>query len=248
MPTIGAIPVTSLALANQVQSRHEAAQARSERRMANTIAAANEDKAAKAAAAKSPADVMGGLAVASTVAAMMSSNPAALHSMTHAALSTGHDKRASANPPIFQDGDAQVARRVSSPGGSTGTGTQAGSSSTGQRGSSSSGNAFSGDADAAEAAHTAANMARIEPSSSSTAPLAAPTISANPVPESALIAGAGPGRNASVSSTQAMEVEEDAPPARPSMISGVGVRQAIASFRQNTTSIRTPMSVIAIVA
>jgi len=252
MSTLGAAPVTvtSVAQVNEFHSRHEAAQVRATWRVANAIGAANEDKAAKAAAATSPYDALGSLAIATTVAAMMSSMPAALHLMTHAALSTGRDKPDNASPSISQEAYAQITRRVASPGGSTGTGMQAGSSSTGQRGDSSSGDAFAGDADGAEALQATANMARSDPQSSSIAPLAVSTADANAdtAVESAVAALATQTRNASGPGTQVMQLAEETPRASPSAPSGVGVRQAIALFKQNTTSIRIPMSVVAIVA
>ena len=244
MSTPVAVPVTSAAQTNQVQFRHEAAQARATCRMTNAIGAANEDKAAKAAAVTSPSDALGSLAIATTVAAMMATMPAALHLMAHAAHLPGRDKPDGAAHSISQDAYDQVTRRVASPGGSMGTGMQAGSSSTGQRGGSSSGDAFASDADGAEAAQAAADMARIEPPLSSAAPFA--MANANPVAGSAVAAvaartGNGPG-------TRALQVVEDAPSARPSTLTGIGVRQAIALFKQNATAIRIPMSVIAVVA
>ena len=125
-----------------------------------------------------------------------------------------------------------------------GTGMQAGSSSTGQRGGSSSDDAFASDADGAEAAQAAANMARIEPQLSSVAPFA--MANADLVAGSAVAAVAA--RTGDGSGTRAMQVVEDAPPASPSTLTGIGVRQAIALFKQNATAIRIPMSVIAIVA
>ena len=250
MSPLGAVPITSVAQADEVHSRHEAAQARLTWRVANAIGAANEDKAAKVATAALPSDTLGSLAIATTVAAMMSSMPAALHLMTHSALSTGRDKPDGASHSISQDDYAQVMRRVASPGGSMGTGMQAGSSSTGQRGGSSSGDAFAGDADGTEAPQNAADMARVQPQFSSIAPLAAASVdaSANPVFGSAAAALVAHARDVSGSSAQAMQLHREAPRAGPSMLSGLGVRQAIALFRQNTTSIRIPMSVVAIVA
>ena len=89
---------------------------------------------------------------------------------------------------------------------------QAGSSSTGQRGGSSSGDAFASDADGAEAAQVAADMARIKAQLSSAAPFA--VANADLVAGSAVAAVAartrrnGPG-------TQALQVVEDAPSASP---------------------------------
>ena len=244
MSTLGAVPVTSAAPSNEVQFRHQAAQARATWRMTNAIGAANEDKAAKAAAAASPSDASGSLAIATTVAAMMTTMPAALHLMAHAAHLPVRDKPDGAARSISQDAYDQVARRVASPGGSTGPGMQAGSSSTGQRGGSSSDDAFGSDADGAEAAQAAANMARIEPQFSSAAPLAMATANAN----ANLVAGSAVAvvadRTGNGSGTRAMQVVEDAP----STLTGIGVRQAIALFKQNATAIRIPMSVVAIVA
>jgi hypothetical protein len=244
MSTPVAVPVTSAAQTNQVQFRHEAAQARATWRMTNAIGAANEDKAARAAAVTSPSDALGSLAIATTVAAMMTTMPAALHLMAHAAHLPGRDKPDGAARSISQDAYDQVTQRVASPGGSTGTGMQAGSSSTGQRGGSSSGDAFASDADGAEAAQVAADMARIEPQLSSAAPFA--MANANLVAGSAVAAvaartGNGPG-------TRALQVVEDAPSASPSTLTGIGVRQAIALFKQNATAIRNPMPVVALVA
>ena len=241
MSTLGAVPVTSAAPTNEVQFRHEAAQARATYRMTNAIGAANEDKAAKAAAVTAPSDASGSLSIATTVAAMMTTMPAALHLMAHAAHLPGRDKPDGAAQSISQDAYDQVTRRVASPGGSTGTGMQAGSSSTGQRGGSSSGDAFASDADGAEAAQAAATMARIEPQLSSVAPfaMASANTNANPVAGSAVAARTGDG-----SGTRAMQVVEDAP----STLTRIGVRQAIALFKQNATAVRIPMSVIAIVA
>ena len=244
MSTLGAVPVTSAAQTNEVQFRHEAAQARATYRMTNAIGVANEDKAAKATAVTSPSDALGSLAIATTVAAMMTTMPAALHLMAHAAHLPGRDKPDGAAHTISQDAYDQVTRRVASPGGSTGTGMQAGSSSTGQRGGSSSDDAFASDADGAEAAQAAANMARIEPQLSSVAPFA--MANADLVAGSAVAAVAA--RTGDGSGTRAMQVVEDAPPASPSTLTGIGVRQAIALFKQNATAIRIPMSVIAIVA
>ena len=247
MSTLGAVPVTAAAPTNEVQFRHEAAQARATWRMTNAIGAANEDKAAKAAAAASPSDALGSLAIATTVAAMMTTMPAALHLMAHAAHLPGRDKPDGAARSISQDAYDPVTQRVASPGGSTGTGMQAGSSSTGQRGGSSSGDAFASDADGAEAAQAAADMARIEPQLSSAAPFAmaananADLVAGSAVAAAAARTGNGPG-------ARALQVVEDAPSARPSTLTGLGVRQAIALFRQNATAIRIPMSVIAIVA
>ena len=248
MSTPVAVPVTSAAQTNQVQFRHEAAQARATWRMTNAIGAANEDKAAKAAAVTSPSDALGSLAIATTVAAMMTTMPAALHLMAHAAHLPGRDKPDGAARSISQDAYDQVTQRVASPGGSTGTGMQAGSSSTGQRGGSSSDNAFASDAGGAEAAQAAANTARIEPQLSSAAPFAMATANANAnlVAGSAVAAVAA--RTGNGSGTRAMQVVEDAPPASPSTLTGIGVRQAIALFKQNATAIRTPMSVLAFVA
>jgi len=247
MSTLGAVPVMSVAQASEVNSRQEASQARATRRSTNATVAANADKAAKTATATSPSNAMGSLAMATTVTAMMSSMPAALHLMTHAALSTGRDKPHAASHSIAQDDSARITQRVASPGGSAGTGARAGSSSTGQRGGSSSGDAFAGDAAGAEAPQAAADTSRDEPQLSSIAPLAVATASANanPVAGSAVAALAALPRNAGGS---AMQVVEDAPKASPSTLSGMGVRQAIALFKQHATSIRIPMSVVAIVA
>jgi hypothetical protein len=241
MSTLGAVP--SAVQTNEVQPRHEAAQARATYRAANAIGAANEDKAAKAAATTSPSDALGSLAIATTVAAMMTTMPAALHLMAHAAHLPGRDKPDGAAHSISQDAYDQVTRRVASPGGSTGTGMQAGSSSTGQRGGSSSGDAFGSDGDGAEAAQAAANRARIEPQLSSVAPFA--MANANLVAGSAVAAVAA--RTGNGSGTRAMQVVEDAPSASPSTLTGIGVRQAIALFKQNATAIRNPMSAVAIV-
>ncbi len=248
MSTLGAVPVTPVAQANEVQSRHVAVQARATYRAANAIGAANEDKAAKAAAATSPSDALGSLAIATTVAAMMTTMPAALHLMAHAAHLPGRDKPDGAAQSISQDAYDQVTRRVASPGGSMGTGMQAGSSSTGQRGGSSSDDAFASDGDGAEAAQAAANRARIDPQLSSVAPFAMATAdaSANLVAGSTVVAAAA--RTGNGSGTQAMQVVEDAPPSSPSTLTRIGVRQAIALFKQNATAIRTPMSAVAIVA
>ena len=244
MSTPVAVPVTSAAQTNQVQFRHEAAQARATWRMTNAIGAANEDKAARAAAVTSPSDALGSLAIATTVAAMMATMPAALHLMAHAAHLPGRDKPDGAARSISQDAYDQVTQRVASPGGSTGTGMQAGSSSTGQRGGSSSGDAFASDADGAEAAQAAADMARIEPQLSSVAPFA--MANANLVAGSAV--GAMAARTGNGSGTLAMQVVEDAPSASPSTLTGIGVRQAIALFKQNATAARNPMPVVAFVA
>ena len=245
MSTLGAVPVTSAAQSNEVQFRHEAAQARATYRMTNAIGAANEDKAAKAAAATSPSDALGSLAIATTVAAMMTTMPAALHLMAHAAHLPGRDKPDGAAHSISQDAYDQVTRRVASPGGSMGTGMQAGSSSTGQRGGSSSGDAFASDAEAAQAA---ANMARIEPQLPSVAPFAMATANANANLVAGSAVGAMAARTGNGSATRAMQVVEDAPSASPSTLTGIGVRQAIALFKQNATAARNPMPVVAIVA
>ena len=249
MSTLGAVPVTSAAQTNEVQFRHEAAQARATYRMTNAIGASNEDKAAKAAAVTSPSDASGSLAVATTVAAMMTTMPAALHLMAHAAHLPGRDKPDGAAHTISQDAYDQVTRRVASPGGSTGTGMQAGSSSTGQRGGSSSDDAFASDADGAEAAQAAASRAHIEPQLSGVAPFAMANANANA--NANLVAGSAvaavAARTGNGSGTQAMQVVEDAPSGSPSTLTGIGVRQAIALFRQNATAIRIPMSVVAIV-
>lgn len=218
--------------------------------MANAIGAANEGKAANTTGAASPSDTLGSLAMATTVAAMMSSMPAALHLITHASLSTGRDKPGGAAQAVPQDADAQITRRVASPGGSAGAGTQAGSSSTGQRGGSSSGDGFAGDADGPEAPPGAADVARAQPQFADIAPLAVATANANadPVVGSVAAAQVAPTRDASGAGAQALQVLEQAPRAAPSMLSGLGVRQAIALFKQNTTAIRIPMSVVAIVA
>jgi len=233
MSTLDAVPVTSVAQSSEVQARHEAAQARATWRAANAIGAANEDKAAKAAATISPSDALGSLAVATTVAALMSSTPAAFHLMTHSVLSPGREKPDNAVHSISQFGDAQVPRRVASPAGSTGTGMQAGSSSTGQRGDRSAREAFAGKAGGTAPAQTAAGMAQF----SGTGPLPAVIANANANPA----AVAARTRGAGGSGAQAMQ-------ASPSTLSGAGVRQAIAQFKQNATSIRIPMSVVAIVA
>jgi hypothetical protein len=251
MSTLGAVPVTSVAQTNELQSRHRAAQARATWRTANAIGAANEDKAAKTAlAAPSSSDGLGSLAIATTVAAMMTSMPAALHSMTQAALSRGSDKPNAASLSISQDTYAQLTRRVASPGGSTGAGMQTGSSSTGQRGDSSSEDARAGDADGAEATQTAGNTAQAQAQFSSTESLAMATADAttHPVVASAVAALAAPTRNTSAPSTHAMQVVEDVAPASASMLTSVVVRQAIAQFKQNVTSIRIPMSVVSLVA
>jgi len=251
MSTLGAVPVTSVAQTNELQSRHLAAQARAKWSTANAIGAANEDKAAKTAvAAPSSSDALGSLAIATTVAAMMASMPAALHLMTHAALSRGSDKPDAASHPISQDTYAQLTRRVVSPEGSTGAGMQTGSSSTGERGGSSSENALAGDADGAEAAQAAGNTAHAEAQSSSTETLAMATADAttNPAVAPAVAALAAPIRNASAPGTHAMQVVEDAAPASASMPTSVVVRQAIAQFKQNVTAIRIPMSVVSLVA
>ena len=251
MSTLGAVPVTSVAQTNELQSRHLAAQARATWSTANAIGAANEDKAAKTAlAAPSSSDALGSLAIATTVAAMMTSMPAALHLMNQAALSRGSDKPDAASHPISQDTYAQLTRRVASPGGSTGAGMQTGSSSTGQRGDSSSEDALAGDADGAEATQTAGNTAHAGAQFSSTETLAMATADAttNPVVAQAVAAQAAPTRNASAPSTHSMQVVEEVAPASASMLTRVVVRQAIAQFKQNVTSVRIPMSVVSLVA
>jgi hypothetical protein len=251
MSTLGAVPVTSVAQTNELQSRHQAAQARATWRTANAIGAANEDKAAKTAvAAPSSSDALGSLAIATTVAAMMTSMPAALHLMTHAALSRGSDKPNAASLSISQDTYAQLTRRVASPGGSTGAGMQTGSSSTGQRGDSSSEDALAGDADGAEATQTAGNTAHAEAQFSRTETLAMATVDAttNPVVAPAVAALTAPTRQASAPSTHAMQVVEEVAQASASTLTSVVVRQAIAQFKQNVTSIRIPMSVVSLVA
>jgi hypothetical protein len=244
MSTLGAVPVTSVAQTNALQSRHRAAQARATWSTANAIGAANEDKAAKTAgAAPASSDALGSLAIATTVAAMMTSMPAALHLMTHAALARGSDKPDAASHSISQDTYAQLTRRVVSPGGSTGAGMQTGSSSTGQRGDSSSEDTVAGDADGAEATQTAGNVAHAEAQfpSAETFALATADATTNPV-------AAAPTRNANASNTHAMQVVEDVAPASASMLTSVVVRQAIAQFKQNVTSIRIPMSIVSLVA
>jgi len=251
MSTLGAVPVTSVAQTNALQSRHRAAQARATWSTANAIGAANEDKAAKTAgAAPASSDALGSLAIATTVAAMMTSMPAALHLMTHAALARGSDKPDAASHSISQDTYAQLTRRVVSPGGSTGAGMQTGSSSTGQRGDSSSEDTVAGDADGAEATQTAGNVAHAEAQfpSAETFALATADATTNPVAAPALAALAAPTRNANASNTHAMQVVEDVAPASASMLTSVVVRQAIAQFKQNVTSIRIPMSVVSLVA
>jgi len=252
MSTLGAVPVTSVAQANQVQSRQQAAQARATWRASNAIGAANEEKAAKTTtASSSPSDALGGVAVATTVAAMMSSMPAALHLMTHAAFSNAGDKPKAASSSISPDAYAQLTQRVASPGGSMGAGMQTGSSSTGQRGGSSPEDDLAGDADGADATQTAGNTAQARAQFSRSDTLAmAPAVdtSANPAVASAVAALAAPTRNGSAPGTQAMTVVEDAAPARASILTGLGARQAIAQFKQNVTSIRIPMSVVSLVA